>query len=1037
MESKCVLSVKGEKSSKVVPSVWPLNPLGNRQEIQQTIVWIKTHLEEDSEISIPKQDVYDQYLKYCENVSMKPLSTADFGKVMKQVYPGVRPRRLGTRGNSRYCYSGMRNTSKLPTPILPRSTTENCMGNGCSVTSFLSADSNKPKKVDKSKRKWSSSICRSDKVTGTNRSPSSVPDKASTCPVKSAKRSKSLREIDCTNFKGAEETAGDVLNDVKSYDVALSDVKAGGVNLGDIKSEDLGDLKYEDCSDNSFSAFDIDCELRNDFGVYLKKLGGEDPTTVDSLPDRQNGNHKVAFTASHLENSALAGEQQIKEGEEPGTITNENVMSKKGDQISKPNISTNHIADTIKGLNNGNKCGDKQRVSKTKPRRAGTPLKATKNCKKSLYVPIQPKPTEGPSLGVRYDKSHIQLERKNESEGVALCEESDSQEPEEEIVRYFKHLDESEMKANDLVDEAVKNIENSTVQIRDTSRMRYGGREDANHQLLRSQSCFEEQRLGFGQEEKKNPLYLTRSQSTVELPTSTDQVHQDVTDTESDAGGRKNKISHLRILLEMSISSSGKTPYATMKGDSPNAVMASAQNSVTDSLSHVDSNYMLSNMKPMDRDVLKSNGTKVLNKCPPLVPHSPNTRTKYMNFTPISPGPQSPLKVSPGSSFVSPRETPVPRSRQNSHTDHFLPPSDRKSTPVRFDASKVESLTHNFSKTGKVTSRTPPTFASGSRPRSYSSVNFYRSKARKTSTKPSGFDRSINSLLKNQIQSLADTGQSNSFTMNPPFSVQQVGQNFTPGESLSSEVQKFLNNSKASDVHVGAMIRSQSVPLNRMVSESSWVTSGQISGMYPGYFGSGNPGKLSDDVVSGPGATSKDGESMSTFVTNGDMANLTGEIFSGDSGIVDLNEQYFSGDFQRQNGDNFPESQGFSEESTFSNKLTLNAGGTFDSAFANDSDPAIGDNIKSYLPDFEGLDNKGLVESTGAGEEVAETDRKLFKSTLYEVGNDNLKDPVITSFKPVLMNDMSGSPGSPVLNFFGTKINEDSQQLIEFFDFVD
>ena len=42
--------------------VRPLNPLGNRQEIQQTIVWIKTHLEEDSEISIPKQDVYDQYL---------------------------------------------------------------------------------------------------------------------------------------------------------------------------------------------------------------------------------------------------------------------------------------------------------------------------------------------------------------------------------------------------------------------------------------------------------------------------------------------------------------------------------------------------------------------------------------------------------------------------------------------------------------------------------------------------------------------------------------------------------------------------------------------------------------------------------------------------------------------------------------------------------------------------------------------------------------------------------------------------------------
>lgn len=40
----------------------PLNPLGSRFEIHQTITWIRTHLEEDSEVSLPKQDVYDEYL---------------------------------------------------------------------------------------------------------------------------------------------------------------------------------------------------------------------------------------------------------------------------------------------------------------------------------------------------------------------------------------------------------------------------------------------------------------------------------------------------------------------------------------------------------------------------------------------------------------------------------------------------------------------------------------------------------------------------------------------------------------------------------------------------------------------------------------------------------------------------------------------------------------------------------------------------------------------------------------------------------------
>ena len=54
--------------------------------------------------------------EYCNDNSLKALSTADFGKVMKQVYPQVRPRRLGTRGNSRYCYAGLKKKVKLEDP---------------------------------------------------------------------------------------------------------------------------------------------------------------------------------------------------------------------------------------------------------------------------------------------------------------------------------------------------------------------------------------------------------------------------------------------------------------------------------------------------------------------------------------------------------------------------------------------------------------------------------------------------------------------------------------------------------------------------------------------------------------------------------------------------------------------------------------------------------------------------------------------------------------------------------------------------------
>ena len=56
---------------------------------------------------------------YCNVNNLKALSTADFGKVMKQVYPQVRPRRLGTRGNSRYCYAGLKKKVKLEEPTTP------------------------------------------------------------------------------------------------------------------------------------------------------------------------------------------------------------------------------------------------------------------------------------------------------------------------------------------------------------------------------------------------------------------------------------------------------------------------------------------------------------------------------------------------------------------------------------------------------------------------------------------------------------------------------------------------------------------------------------------------------------------------------------------------------------------------------------------------------------------------------------------------------------------------------------------------------
>ncbi|XP_025084211.1 uncharacterized protein LOC112558159 [Pomacea canaliculata] len=91
----------------------------NRLEQAQAFTWIRSHLEEDNQICVPKHEIYDDYRAYCESHELKPLCPADFGKVLKCIFPNVKPRRLGQRGQSRYCYSGLRKKLDIQPPSLP------------------------------------------------------------------------------------------------------------------------------------------------------------------------------------------------------------------------------------------------------------------------------------------------------------------------------------------------------------------------------------------------------------------------------------------------------------------------------------------------------------------------------------------------------------------------------------------------------------------------------------------------------------------------------------------------------------------------------------------------------------------------------------------------------------------------------------------------------------------------------------------------------------------------------------------------------
>ncbi|XP_028296694.1 DNA-binding protein RFX5 isoform X2 [Gouania willdenowi] len=91
----------------------------NMSEQLHTCNWIRSHLEEHYDTCLPKQDVYETYRRHCEDLQHRPLSAANFGKIIRDIFPNIKARRLGGRGQSKYCYSGIRRKTGLKMPLLP------------------------------------------------------------------------------------------------------------------------------------------------------------------------------------------------------------------------------------------------------------------------------------------------------------------------------------------------------------------------------------------------------------------------------------------------------------------------------------------------------------------------------------------------------------------------------------------------------------------------------------------------------------------------------------------------------------------------------------------------------------------------------------------------------------------------------------------------------------------------------------------------------------------------------------------------------
>ncbi|XP_076307567.1 DNA-binding protein RFX2-like isoform X2 [Tachypleus tridentatus] len=85
------------------------NPLAHTTRASPaTVQWLIDNYETAEGVSLPRSTLYNHYMRHCTEHKLEPVNAASFGKLIRSVFLGLRTRRLGTRGNSKYHYYGIR-----------------------------------------------------------------------------------------------------------------------------------------------------------------------------------------------------------------------------------------------------------------------------------------------------------------------------------------------------------------------------------------------------------------------------------------------------------------------------------------------------------------------------------------------------------------------------------------------------------------------------------------------------------------------------------------------------------------------------------------------------------------------------------------------------------------------------------------------------------------------------------------------------------------------------------------------------------------
>ncbi|KAJ8345838.1 hypothetical protein SKAU_G00300310 [Synaphobranchus kaupii] len=96
------------RASPVTVSILTEGEANSVPSADKKVQWLLDNYETAEGVSLPRSTLYCHYLLHCQEQKLEPVNAASFGKLIRSVFMGLRTRRLGTRGNSKYHYYGLR-----------------------------------------------------------------------------------------------------------------------------------------------------------------------------------------------------------------------------------------------------------------------------------------------------------------------------------------------------------------------------------------------------------------------------------------------------------------------------------------------------------------------------------------------------------------------------------------------------------------------------------------------------------------------------------------------------------------------------------------------------------------------------------------------------------------------------------------------------------------------------------------------------------------------------------------------------------------